>query len=76
MIQCSWISVIRTHCSDNGVMSVASSSRASHSKSKLSHVDAKIIKDGRGKRPFVPYRRIHLDLKFVTDEAGEESVPA
>jgi antitoxin ParD1/3/4 len=32
------------------------------------------VEDGRAKRPFVPYRRIHLDIELVA--AGEESVPA
>lgn len=35
-----------------------------------------IVEDGRAKRPFVPYERIHLDVEFGGRHHGEEHAPA
>lgn len=31
-----------------------------------------IVEDGRAKRPFVPYDRIHLNVELVANQSGEE----
>lgn len=35
-----------------------------------------IVEDGRAKRPFIPYNRIHLDIELVANQSGEEHAPA
>lgn len=35
-----------------------------------------IIKEGRSKRPYLPYERIHLDVEFAGKGSGEEHAPA
>ena len=35
-----------------------------------------LIEDGRSKRPYLPYERIHLDVEFVGKESSEEHAPA
>lgn len=35
-----------------------------------------LIEEGRSKRPYLPYERIHLDVEFVGEESGEEHAPA
>jgi predicted transcriptional regulator len=34
-----------------------------------------VIEDGRSKRPYVPYDRIHLDVELVGDASDEEPAP-
>ena len=35
-----------------------------------------IIEDGRSKRPYLPYERIHLDVELAGGKPGEEPAPA
>lgn len=35
-----------------------------------------IVDEGRSKRPYLPYDRIHLDVELAGGESGEESAPA
>lgn len=35
-----------------------------------------IIDEGQSKRPYLPYKRIHLDVELVGGEPGEEPAPA
>jgi predicted transcriptional regulator len=35
-----------------------------------------IIEEGQPKRPYLPYKRIHLDVELVGGEPGEEPAPA
>ena len=35
-----------------------------------------IVDEGRSKRPYLPYDRIHLDVELVGNEPGEEPAPA
>lgn len=35
-----------------------------------------IVEDGRAKRPYLPYERIHLDVELVGRRSGEEHAPA
>ena len=35
-----------------------------------------IVEDGRSKRPYLPYERIHLDVELVGRESSEEPAPA
>ena len=34
-----------------------------------------IIEDGQSKRPYLPYKRIHLDVELVGSPAGEDRAP-
>ena len=35
-----------------------------------------IVEDGRSKRPYLPYERIHLDIELVGGQPSEEPAPA
>ena len=35
-----------------------------------------VVDDGQSKRPYLPYKRIHIDIEVVGDEPSEESAPA
>jgi len=35
-----------------------------------------VVDEGQVRRPYVPYKRIHLDVELVGDESGEEPAPA
>jgi predicted transcriptional regulator len=35
-----------------------------------------VIEEGQSKRPYLPYKRIHLDVELVSGESGEEHAPA
>jgi predicted transcriptional regulator len=35
-----------------------------------------VVEEGRAKRPFVPYQRVHLDVELAPDVEGEELAPA
>lgn len=35
-----------------------------------------IVEEGQSKRPFLPYKRIHLDVELVGDDQSEERAPA
>jgi predicted transcriptional regulator len=35
-----------------------------------------IVEDGRAKRPYLPYERIHLDVELVSQRSSEEHAPA
>jgi predicted transcriptional regulator len=35
-----------------------------------------IVEDGRAKRPYLPYERIHLDVELVGSQNGEKHAPA
>jgi predicted transcriptional regulator len=35
-----------------------------------------IIEDGQSKRPYLPYKRIHLDVELVGSDHSEEPAPA
>lgn len=35
-----------------------------------------IVEDGRSKRPYLPYERIHLDVDLVGGPSGKEGAPA
>lgn len=35
-----------------------------------------IVEDGRAKRPYLPYERIHLDVELVGSQSGEKHAPA
>lgn len=35
-----------------------------------------IVEDGRAKRPYLPYERIHLDVELVGRQSSEEQSPA
>ena len=35
-----------------------------------------IVEDGQAKRPYVPYRRVHLDVELASDAESEEPAPA
>jgi predicted transcriptional regulator len=35
-----------------------------------------IVEDGRSKRPYLPYERIHLDVELVGGQPSEEPAPA
>lgn len=35
-----------------------------------------VIEEGQSKRPYLPYKRIHLDIELVGDEKGEEPATA
>jgi predicted transcriptional regulator len=35
-----------------------------------------LVEEGRAKRPFVPYQRVHLDVELAADREGEEPAPA
>lgn len=35
-----------------------------------------VVEDGQSKRPYLPYKRIHLDIELVGGEPGEEPAPA
>jgi predicted transcriptional regulator len=34
-----------------------------------------VVEEGRAKRPFVPYQRVHLDVELAADREGEEPAP-
>ena len=35
-----------------------------------------VIDEGQTRRPYLPYKRIHLDLDLIVDKHGEEPAPA
>jgi predicted transcriptional regulator len=35
-----------------------------------------VVEEGRAKRPYVPYQRVHLDVELAADMGGEEPAPA
>lgn len=35
-----------------------------------------VIEEGKAKRPYLPYERIHLDIELVGERGGEEQAPA
>jgi len=35
-----------------------------------------VVDEGQSKRPYLPYKRIHLDVELVGDEPSEEPAPA
>lgn len=35
-----------------------------------------IVEEGQSKRPYLPYKRIHLDVDLVKSDQGEEPAPA
>lgn len=35
-----------------------------------------LIEEGRAKRPYVPYRRIHLDVELIAEDGNEEVATA
>lgn len=35
-----------------------------------------VVTDGRAKRPYLPYERIHIDVELVGTDADEEGAPA
>ena len=35
-----------------------------------------VVEEGRAKRPYVPYRRVHLDVELASDAESEEPAPA
>ena len=35
-----------------------------------------VVEEGRAKRPYVPYRRVHLDVELASDAENEEPAPA
>ena len=35
-----------------------------------------IVEDGQAKRPYLPYKRVHLDVELVGRPSGEEPAPA
>jgi predicted transcriptional regulator len=34
-----------------------------------------VVEDGQSKRPYLPYKRIHLDVEIVGDDHSEEPAP-
>ncbi|WP_254547231.1 HVO_A0114 family putative DNA-binding protein [Halomarina pelagica] len=35
-----------------------------------------VVDEGQSKRPYLPYKRIHLDVELVGNDPGEEPAPA
>jgi predicted transcriptional regulator len=35
-----------------------------------------VVEEGRAKRPYVPYQRVHLDVELTVDVESEEPTPA
>lgn len=35
-----------------------------------------LVEEGQSKRPYLPYKRIHIDVEFGEDDGRETSVPA